>query len=64
MSLPFSIADWLVIAAYVLLLLAGGWIFTPRNTGTAHDYFLAGGNVPAWLAARFSSVRIPAIAYI
>ena len=51
MSLPFSIADWVVIAAYVLLLLAGGWIFTPRNTGTAHDYFLAGGNVPAWLAA-------------
>ncbi|WP_375248768.1 sodium:solute symporter [Sphingomonas sp.] len=51
MTLPFSLADWLVIGAYLLLLLAGGWIFTPRSTATAHDYFLAGGNVPAWLAA-------------
>ncbi|WP_159981479.1 MULTISPECIES: sodium:solute symporter [unclassified Novosphingobium] len=51
MMLPFSMADWLVIAAYLLLLLAGGWIFTPRKTETANDYFLAGGNVPAWLAA-------------
>lgn len=51
MMLPFSMADWLVIAAYLLLLVAGGWIFTPRNTASAHDYFLAGGNVPAWLAA-------------
>ncbi|MXP26584.1 sodium:solute symporter [Altererythrobacter indicus] len=51
MTLPFSTADWLVMAGYVLLLLAGGWIFTPRKTASAHDYFLAGGNVPAWLAA-------------
>jgi Na+/proline symporter len=51
MMLPFSTADWLVIAGYVLLLVAGGWIFTPRKTASAHDYFLAGGNVPAWLAA-------------
>ena len=51
MHLPFSLADWLVIAAYLVLLIAGGWIFTPRNTASAHDYFLAGGNVPAWLAA-------------
>ncbi|WP_294315874.1 sodium:solute symporter [uncultured Sphingomonas sp.] len=51
MMLPFSVADWLVIAAYLLLLVAGGWMFTPRKTESAHDYFLAGGNVPAWLAA-------------
>jgi Na+/proline symporter len=51
MMLPFFVADWLVIAAYLLLLVAGGWIFTPRKTESAHDYFLAGGNVPAWLAA-------------
>jgi Na+/proline symporter len=51
MTLPFSMADWLVIAAYLLLLVAGGWIFTPRKTESAHDYFLAGGSVPAWLAA-------------
>lgn len=51
MMLPFSLADWLVIAAYLLLLVAGGWIFTPRKTESAREYFLAGGNVPAWLAA-------------
>jgi Na+/proline symporter len=51
MMLPFSLADWLVITAYLLLLVAGGWIFTPRKTASAHEYFLAGGNVPAWLAA-------------
>ena len=49
--LPLSTADWLVIAAYVVLLIGGGWLFTPRRTTTARDYFLAGGNVPAWLAA-------------
>lgn len=51
MATPFVLADWLVIAAYLLLLVAGGWIFTPRGTASARDYFLAGGNVPAWLAA-------------
>jgi len=51
MKLPFSTADWLVIAAYILLLVAGGWIFTPRKTQSARDYFLAGGSVPPWLAA-------------
>lgn len=51
MTLPFSTADWLVIAGYVLLLIGGGWIFTPRKTGSARDYFLAGGSVPSWLAA-------------
>lgn len=51
MSLPFSFLDWLVIAAYLFLLVAGGWIFTPRKTASARDYFLAGGTVPAWLAA-------------
>lgn len=51
MMLPFTTADWLVIAAYLLLLVAGGWIFTPRKTSSAREYFLAGGNVPSWLAA-------------
>lgn len=51
MFLPFSITDWLVIFGYLGLLFVGGWWFTPRHTGTAKEYFLAGGNVPAWLAA-------------
>ncbi len=47
----FGLIDWIVILAYLGLLVAGGWLFTPRHTGTARDYFLAGGTVPAWLAA-------------
>ena len=51
MTMPFTLIDWIVIAAYVALLLAGGWIFMPRHTSSAREYFLAGGTVPAWLAA-------------
>lgn len=51
MSLPFAPADWIVMAVYVAILFAGGWLFMPRRTETSHDYFLAGGTVPAWLAA-------------
>lgn len=51
MSSPFSLLDWLVIGLYVTLLFAGGWLFRPRQTEDTHDYFLAGGQVPAWMAA-------------
>ena len=50
-SLPFGLLDWVVILGYVALLVIGGWWFTPRHTGTAKEYFLAGGTVPAWFAA-------------
>jgi Na+/proline symporter len=43
--------DWIVVALYLAVMVAGGWFFMPRHTQTAHDYFLAGGTVPAWLAA-------------
>jgi SSS family solute:Na+ symporter len=51
MSLPFSTLDWVVILGYLALLVAGAWLFMPRHTENTHDYFLAGGTVPAWLAA-------------
>ena len=51
MTLPFMPADWIVIGAYVAVLFASGWVFLPRHTETTRDYFLAGGTVPAWLAA-------------
>ncbi|HWK34837.1 sodium:solute symporter family transporter [Sphingomonas sp.] len=51
MTLPFGAVDWAVILAYFALLAGGAWLFMPRHTGTARDYFLAGGTVPAWLAA-------------
>lgn len=51
MNSPFTAIDWIVIAAYCLVLLGGGWFFMPRKTEDTRDYFLAGGQVPAWLAA-------------
>ena len=51
MTLPFTLADWMVIAGYIAVLFAGGWLFMPRHTESTRDYFLAGGTVPAWLAA-------------
>ncbi|MBC7793842.1 MAG: sodium:solute symporter, partial [Clostridia bacterium] len=32
-------------------MIAGGVLFTPRYTGTTKEYFLAGGQIPTWLAA-------------
>ena len=51
MHSSFAPLDWLVIGLYTLLLFAGGWIFRPRGAGSAREYFLAGGTVPAWMAA-------------
>lgn len=51
MTSPFALLDWLVIGLYALVLLAGGWLFRPRGTGDTRDYFLAGGTIPAWMAA-------------
>lgn len=51
MALAFTLADWIVIFAYIAVLLVGGWAFMPRHTDSAREYFLAGGTVPAWLAA-------------
>ncbi len=51
MTSPFAPLDWLVIGAYVALLFAGGWLFRPRGAETSREYFLAGGQIPAWMAA-------------
>lgn len=51
MTSAFAPFDWIVILGYLAVLVVGGWAFTPRHTETARDYFLAGGTVPAWLAA-------------
>ncbi|MBS0481105.1 MAG: sodium:solute symporter [Proteobacteria bacterium] len=51
MNSPFAPLDWMVLGLYTLLLFAGGWLFRPRRSQTARDYFLAGGRVPSWLAA-------------
>ena len=51
MTSPFAPLDWLVIGAYVAVLFAGGWLFRPRGAETSREYFLAGGQIPAWMAA-------------
>jgi solute:Na+ symporter, SSS family len=51
MTIPFAPLDWLVIALYIGVLFLGGWLFRPRQMEGTHEYFLAGGKVPAWLAA-------------
>jgi solute:Na+ symporter, SSS family len=47
----FASLDWAVVGLYVIILFAGGIYFTPRKTTDAKDYFLASGQIPAWLAA-------------
>jgi len=47
----FQLLDWLIIAAFVAILVAIGIYFQRRDAATTKDYFLAGGQVPSWLAA-------------
>jgi solute:Na+ symporter, SSS family len=51
MSGQFAFLDWTVVGLYLVVLVAGGIYFTPRNTPDAKDYFLASGQIPTWLAA-------------
>lgn len=51
MTSPFTSLDWLVLALYVAVMFAGGWLFRPRHTDDTREYFLAGGKIPAWMAA-------------
>jgi len=50
MATGFTALDWGVVAAYVAILAAAGWLSTRRQRDTA-DYFLAGHRVPIWLVA-------------
>lgn len=51
MTSQFAALDWIVVGLYVLVLLAGGWLFSRFKADDTGDYFLAGRSVPAWLAA-------------
>lgn len=45
-------ADWLVLAAYiVVLVLAGWWAARRSRASSASDYFLAGRHMPVWAIA-------------
>src|SRR5690349_9320143 len=45
-----SLMDWTVIAAYFLFNLGIGIYYARRATGSTSEFFLAGRNVPWWLA--------------
>jgi SSS family solute:Na+ symporter len=45
-----SILDWLIISFYLCGTLAVGLYFSKRASGTIKDFFLAGRNLPWWLA--------------
>ena len=51
MNSTFALIDWAVIAVYLAVLALTGWLLRPRSAGTTRDYFLAGGTIPAWMAA-------------
>ncbi|HZG08274.1 MAG TPA: sodium:solute symporter [Allosphingosinicella sp.] len=50
MSADFTPLDWGIVAGYILLLAAAGWLSTRRQRNAA-DYFLAGQRLPVWLVA-------------
>ncbi|MEM0929127.1 MAG: sodium:solute symporter [Pseudomonadota bacterium] len=47
----FGVADWLVLAAYLLGSVGLGWWLSQRGAQTSKDYFLASGSMPVWLIA-------------
>lgn len=51
MTAHFEAIDWAVIAAFAALLVAIGLYFQRSDAKDPKDYFLAGGQVPSWLAA-------------
>jgi SSS family transporter len=47
----FGFADWIVLAAYLALLVGTGVWFSRREQKTTSDYFLAGRKMPMWAVA-------------
>jgi SSS family transporter len=47
----FGLADWIVLAAYLALLVGMGVWFSRREQKTTSDYFLAGRKMPMWAVA-------------
>ena len=47
----FTSLDYLVFAAYGLLLLVSGWWFSRARAANSSDYFLGGKTMPTWMVA-------------
>ncbi|MCH5373179.1 MAG: sodium/solute symporter, partial [Planctomycetes bacterium] len=67
----FGVANYVVLAVYLSLLVAMGVYFSRREKGT-DDFFLAGGRIPWWAAglsiyatqlSAITFVSLPAVAY-
>ena len=48
--MQLTIIDWLVIAAYFALNIAIGFYYKSRASSSVSEFFVAGRNVPWWLA--------------
>lgn len=51
MAQSFVAFDWIVIAAYVVLLAGMGWFFSRRKSANSREYFLGGNTMPYWVVA-------------
>lgn len=45
-----ELADWLIIASFLLLTLGIGVYYTKKASGSTEDFFLGGRNLPWWVA--------------
>jgi SSS family transporter len=50
-STSFGLADWIVLALYLALLVGTGVWFSRREQKTTSEYFLAGRRMPMWAVA-------------
>ena len=51
MASSFAVWDWIIVASYIALLVAVGWIFSRRTSENSRDYFLGGNAMPYWVVA-------------
>ncbi|PNW28508.1 UNVERIFIED_CONTAM: hypothetical protein BEN50_21060, partial [Euhalothece sp. KZN 001] len=47
--MPFETLDYIVVAGYLLLMIAVAWIAKVRGQETLDDFFAGGKNLPWWL---------------
>lgn len=51
MNAHYQPLDWLVFAAYALLIGATAWWFNRKKATTSSEYFLGGNAMPTWMVA-------------
>jgi SSS family transporter len=47
--MPFETLDYIVVAGYILLMIAVAWVAKVRGQETLDDFFAGGKNLPWWL---------------